>query len=369
MRIGTVGERKDGEDRVGLTPEAVAALSHHGHTLIVEAGAGDGSSFGDAEYAAAGASIAGSPEEVWGAVDLLVKVKEPVAAEYALLREETAVFGYLHMANDAALAQAMVGARATGIAPELIRQPNGLYPALAPMSQIAGRMAAEVGAHLLKKPGPGRGKLLGGIGGVAPGRAVVVGSGNVGTAAAHVLLGLDAKVMMISDDLPRLRQVIDEFDGNVATRVSSPASVAEELVGADLAILSVLVPGDRTPRVVTREMVRSMGPGAVLVDVSIDQGGASETSRPTSHSHPTYVEEGVVHYCVTNMPGAVPHTSTLAYVASVLPYVTALANLGVEGAMAADRGLAAALTTYRGQMTNEVIAHAVEMKAAANPFL
>ncbi len=369
MRIGTVTERKDGEERVGLTPEAVATLRHRGHEVLVERGAGEGSSFSDASYAGAGASIVDGAEAVWGNVDLLVKVKEPVPAEYPMLRESCAVFGYLHMAADRPLAKAMVDARVTGIAPELIRLPSGLLPCLAPMSQIAGRMAAEVGAHLLKKPGPGRGKLLGGIGGVATGRAVVIGSGNVGTAATRVLLGLDARVTMISDDLPRLRAVVDQFDGEVATRVSSPAAIAEELAGADLLILSVLVPGDRAPHVVTRPMVRSMGPGAVLVDVSIDQGGASETSRPTTHSDPTYVDEGVVHYCVTNMPGAVPHTSTSAYVASALPYIVALAEKGIEGALAADAGLAAALNTYRGTITNALVAEAVEMAPAPNPFL
>jgi alanine dehydrogenase len=204
---------------------------------------------------------------------------------------------------------------------------------------------------------------------VAPGRAVVIGSGTVGTAATRVLLGLDAKVTMISDDLPRLRQVVDQFDGNVATRVSSAGVIAAELEGADLVILSVLVPGGRTPHVVTREMVRSMGAGAVLVDVSIDQGGAAETSRPTSHSEPTYVEEGVVHYCVTNMPGAVPHTSTSAYVASALPYVLSLADHGVEGALGRDPSLARALNTYAGMVTNQAVALSLGLEGTPNPFL
>ena len=368
MRVGTVREQKDGEARVGLTPEAVATLVAHGHEVLVETCAGAESSFPDGEYQRAGARIVPGPADVWDAVELVAKVKEPIEAEYQHLRAGCAVFGFLHLAAERELTRRLVEAKTTAIGPELIQLPSGLLPCLAPMSQIAGRMAAEIGAHLLKHPGPGRGKLLGGIGGVVPGRAVVIGSGTVGTAATRVLLGLDAKVTMISDDLPRLRQIVDMFDGNVATRVSSAGVIAAELEGADLIILSVLVPGGRAPHVVTREMVRSMGPGAVLVDVSIDQGGAAETSRPTSHSQPTYVEEGVVHYCVTNMPGAVPHTSTLAYVSSALPYVLALAEYGIERALGQDRALARALNTYQGSVTNEAVAVALGYEAARNPF-
>jgi len=237
------------------------------------------------------------------------------------------------------------------------------------MSQVAGRMAAEIGAHLLKHPGPGRGKLLGGVAGVPPGKVVIVGSGTVATAAARVLMGLDARVTVMSRDLARLTYLQENFGGRIATRVSSPQGVAEELHGADLAILSVLVPGAAAPRVVTREMVRSMGPGAVIVDVSIDQGGASETSRPTSHSDPTYIDEGVVHYCVTNMPGAVPATSTQALTSATLPYVEALADLGVEEAMRRDRALAEALSTYRGQLVRGPVAETFGMASSPNPFL
>jgi alanine dehydrogenase len=369
MHVGTVRERKDGEARVGLTPEAAATLVSHGHNVLVETGAGRGSSFSDTAYERAGAKISATAQGVWATCDLVVKVKEPIESEYGFLREGCAVFGYLHLAAEPTLTEHLLAARVTSIGPELIQLANGLLPCLAPMSQIAGRMAAEVGAHLLKQPGPGRGKLLGGIGGVAPGRAVVIGSGNVGTAATRVLLGLDARVTMISDDLPRLRQVIDQFDGEVATRVSTAGAIAEELEGADLAILSVLVPGGRTPHVVTRAMVRSMGEGAVLVDVSIDQGGAAETSRPTSHSDPIYIEEGVVHYCVTNMPGAVPHTSTSAYVASAMPYILSLADNGIEGALRRDSALARALNTHAGGVTNPAVAAALGLDAAPNPFL
>lgn len=369
MRVGCVREIKDGEERVGLTPEGVASLVAHGHRVIVEVDAGMGSGFSDRDYTAAGAIVAPEARGVWESSDLLVKVKEPLPQEFEYLREETALFGYLHLAAERALTERLLEARVPAFAQELIRHPSGAFPLLAPMSQIAGRMAAEVGAHLLKRPGPGRGKLLGGVAGVPPARAVVIGSGTVGTSAVRVLLGLDAQVTMVSNDLLRLRQVVEQFEGRVATRVSSRGAVAEALRGADLCILAVLVPGAHAPRVVTREMVRSMGPGAVLVDVSIDQGGASETSRPTSHHEPIFVEEGVVHYCVPNMPGAVPQTSTLALTAASLPYILAIADKGIDGALKADRGLAEALSTYQGALVHQPVAEEFGLPWAANPFL
>lgn len=369
MRVGCVRERKDGEERVALTPQGVATLVGNGHEVVVEAAAGEGSGISDAAYAAAGAIIEPSAERIWATCELVVKVKEPLPEEYGWLNEGAAVFGYLHLAADRELTEVLLEKRVTSLAPELIRLPDGQYPLLAPMSQIAGRMAAEVGAHFLKQPGPGRGKLLGGVAGVEQGHAVVIGSGTVGTAAARVLVGLDAQVTMISDDLPRLRQVIDQFHGRVGTRVSSPGAIAETLMGADLAILAVLVPGAHAPRVVTRDMVRGMGPGAVLVDVSIDQGGAAETSRPTSHSHPTYVEEGVIHYCVPNMPGAVPHTSTQAFANASLPYIAQLANKGIEGALGTNRGFAEALSTYRGMLVHPPVAKEFALPLSPNPFI
>jgi alanine dehydrogenase len=251
----------------------------------------------------------------------------------------------------------------------LVRKADGSLPLLAPMSQVAGRMAAEIGAHLLKHPGPGRGKLLGGVAGVPPGKCVLIGSGTVGTAAARVLMGLDAHVTVMSRDLARLSYLQENFGGRIATRVSSPQAVAEEVKGADLAILSVLVPGAAAPKVLTREMVRSMEPGAVIVDVSIDQGGASETSRPTSHSDPIYIDEGVIHYCVANMPGAVPQTSTQALTSATLPYVEAIANRGVEGALRMDTALAQALSTYAGTLVRGPVAETLGMAAGPNPFL
>ncbi len=368
MRIGCVREQKDGEERVGLTPESVASLVARGHSVTIESSAGEGSGFADSAYAAAGALIEPGAATVWRESELIVKVKEPLASEYQFLDKDTAVFAYLHLAADEPLTRALVDAGTTAIAPELIRLPNGVYPLLAPMSQIAGRMAAEVGAQLLKRPGPGRGMLLGGVAGVPPARAVILGSGSVGTAAMRTLVGLDAHVTVVSDDVLRLRQIVDQYGGRVTTRTSTPATIADVLDGADLAIISILIPGAHTPRVVTRDMVRSMGEGAVLVDVSIDQGGGAATSRPSSHYDPTFVDEGVVHYCVPNMPGAVPRTSTLALTSASLPYLLALADQGVEEALRNDPGLAEALSTYRGTLVHRPVAETFGMEWTPNPF-
>jgi alanine dehydrogenase len=369
MRVGTVKERKDGEARVGLTPEGTFALTSTGHEVVFEAGCGLGSGLSDAAYETAGGRKATSAKEVWSTCDLVVKVKEPVESEYDFLDDGAALFTYLHLAAERELTERLLSSGCTSMAYELVRTANGYLPLLAPMSQVAGRMAAEIGAHLLKHPGDGRGKLLGGVAGVPPGKVVVLGSGTVATAAARVLMGLDARVTVMSRDLARLAYLQENFGGRIATRVSSPQGVAEELNGADLCILSVLVPGAAAPKVVTRAMVRSMGPGAVLVDVSIDQGGAAETSRATSHSEPTYIEEGVVHYCVTNMPGAVPQTSTQALTSATLPYVEALANHGIEGALTRDRALAESLSTYKGALVRGPVAETFGLPAAPNPFL
>ena len=369
MRIGTVRERKDGEYRVGLTPEGAFALRHAGHEVLIEANAGVGSGHSDAAYTASGATIVTAAEEIWRTAGLVVKVKEPVESEFAYLNADCALFTYLHLAADRPLTDRLLESGCASMAYELVRAADGSLPLLAPMSQVAGRMAAEIGAHLLKHPGPGRGKLLGGVAGVPPGKVVIIGSGTVATAAARVLMGLDARITVMSADLPRLAHLQESFGGRLGTRLSTPQSVAEELVGADLAILSVLIPGAAAPHVVTREMVRSMGPGAVLVDVSIDQGGASETSHVTTHSDPTYVEEGVVHYCVGNMPGAVPHTSTQALTNATLPYIEALASRGVAGALAADPGLAHSLSTYDRKLVRGPVAEEFGLPASANPFL
>lgn len=369
MRVGTVRERKDGEYRVGLTPEGAFALRRHGHEVLVERGSGEGSGQSDAAYGASGARLVDRADDVWAACDLVVKVKEPVESEYGFLRPGLVLFTYLHLAADRPLTERLMASGCASLAYELVRKPDGTLPLLAPMSQVAGRMAAEIGANLLKHPGPGRGKLLGGVAGVPPGKCVIVGSGVVATAAARVLMGLDARIVVMSRDLARLSYLQEHFGGRIATRVSNPQAVAEEVAGADLAILSVLVPGAAAPKVLSREMVRSMGPGAVIVDVSIDQGGAAETSRPTTHSHPTYIEEGVVHYCVSNMPGAVPQTSTQALTSATLPYIEEIADLGLEAALKQDASLAPALSTYKGTLVRGPVAETFGLTASPNPFV
>ncbi len=369
MRIGTVRERKDGEHRVGLTPEGAFALVHHGHEVVVETSAGLGSGHTDAAYVASGATIAPSAEAVWGSAQLVVKVKEPVESEFGYLGPSCALFTYLHLASDLPLTKRLIESGCASMAYELVRKPDGSLPLLAPMSQVAGRMAAEIGAQLLKQPGPGKGKLLGGVAGVPPGHCVLIGSGVVATAAARVLMGLDARVTVMSRDLTRLMYLQENFGGRIATRVSTPQAVAEEIMGADLAILSVLVPGATAPKVLSRQMVRSMGEGSVIVDVSIDQGGASETSRVTTHSDPIYIEEGVIHYCVSNMPGAVPQTSTQALTSATLPYIEALADRGVGGALGADPALAQSLSTWQGTLVRGPVAETFGMQAGPNPFL
>ena len=363
MNVGTIKETKVEEYRVGLTPIGVGALVHSGHTAIVERGAGQGSGFSDDEYRRAGATLVGTPQEVAGQCDLLVKVKELLPPEFGLLRPELILFTYLHLAALPDFTKALLTSGATAIAYETVQKPDGSLPLLTPMSQVAGRMAAEIGAHLLKRPGPGRGKLLGGVSGVLPARAVVLGSGSVATAACRVLMGLEARITVMSRDLQRLAYLEEHFGGRIATRVVSPLSLAEELAGADLLITGVLVPGAATPKVVTREMVRSMGPGAVIVDVDIDQGGAVETSRLTSHAEPTYIEEGVIHYCVPNMPGAVPRTSTEALTSATLPYVLRLANEGLD-AIRKDPSLAAGVNVMRGRIICQGVGQALGLPCA-----
>lgn len=358
MNVGTIRETKVEEYRVGLTPLGVRALREAGHTVLVERGAGQGSGFSDDRYGDAGATLLDTPQEVATACDLLVKVKEPTPAEYGLLRSGLILFTYLHLAALPELTQRVLASGATAIAYETVQEVDGSLPLLAPMSQVAGRMAAEIGVHLLKRPGPGRGKLVGGVAGVTPGRAAILGSGNVATAACRVLIGLEARTTVMSRDLRRLAYLEEHFGGRIATRVATSASLAEELAGADLLIAAILIPGAATPKVVTRQMVRSMGPGAVIVDVCIDQGGAVETSQPTTHAQPTFVEEGVIHYCVPNMPGAVPQTSTEALTSATLPYVLRLANQGLD-AIRRDAALARGVSALEGKLTCQPVAQAL----------
>lgn len=357
MKAGTIKETKVEEYRVGLTPAGTRSLSEAGHQVFVETGSGAGAGFPDEQYQAAGATLCADAREVAATVDLLVKVKEPLPHEFELLRPGLIVFTYLHLAPAPELTAALLKSRTNSIAYETVRKPDGSLPLLVPMSQVAGRMAAEIAAQCLKKPGPGRGKLLGGIAGVAPARALVLGSGNVGTAATRVLVALGARVTVTSKDLQRLAALEAQLRERIATRVTSPSMLAEELQGADILIGAVLVPGGIAPKLVSREMVRSMGPGAVVVDVCIDQGGIAVTSRPTTHADPIYVEEGVIHYCVPNMPGAVPRTSTEALTAATLPYVLTLADKGLP-ALKDDASLAAGAATVDGKLVAESVAKA-----------
>ncbi|HEY5638490.1 MAG TPA: alanine dehydrogenase [Dehalococcoidia bacterium] len=357
MRIGTIKETKVEEYRVGLTPAATEALAGAGHEVLVERGAGEGSGLSDDDYEAAGAQLLDGPADVAVAVDLLVKVKEILPPEFPLLRRGLLLFTYLHLAPLPELTRELMSSRTNSIAYELVRLPDGRLPLLIPMSQVAGRMAGEVAAQHLKKPGPGRGKLLGGIPGTAPARALVVGAGTVGTAASEVLTALGATVTVTGRNAEKLARIEERLKGGITTRVTSPASLREELEGADILIGAVLEAGGITPKLINREMVRSMGAGAVIVDVCIDQGGICETSRSTTHAEPVYVEEGIVHYCVPNMPGAVPRTSTEALTGATLPYVLRLAEHGLD-ALKSDEALAAGASTIDGQLVCEAVATA-----------
>ncbi|HZP25643.1 MAG TPA: alanine dehydrogenase [Dehalococcoidia bacterium] len=357
MRVATIKETKTEEHRVGLTPAGVSSLAAAGHQVLVERGAGVDSGYPDAEYETAGARLLDSAAEVAANCDLLVKVKEPQPQEFDYFRPGLIIFTYLHLAPLPELTRAMLERRVIGIAYETVQLPDGSLPLLAPMSQIAGRMSAEIAAQLLKRPGPGRGKLLGGISLVEPAKCIVVGSGTVGTYAVLGLLGHAANVTVFGTDVSSLQRLYDRVGGRVVTRVSNREALAEEMASADVLIAGVLVRGQAAPKILTREMIRSMGPGAVYIDVSIDQGGISETARQTTHSDPIYVEEGVIHYAVPNMPGAVPRTATDALTASTLPYVLRLANNGL-GAIKENAALARGVNTIEGQLTLEPVARA-----------
>jgi alanine dehydrogenase len=358
MIIGTVREVKAGEYRAGLTPQGAHALRAAGHRVLVERGAGEASAFDDAAYESAGAELAHSADKVWQEADLVVKAKEPQPEEFERFRPGLILFSFLHLASAPALTEALLSHQVTGIAYETVASSDGTLPLLLPMSQIAGRMATEIGAQLLRKPGPGRGKLLSGLPGVPPARVVILGSGTVSTNACAAAVGLEAHVTVLGVNLDQLRRLEMAWRGRVAVLVSNQLAIGESLRGADLLIGGVLVPGGVAPKLATREMIRSMGPGAVVVDVCIDQGGCTETSRPTTHDDPIYIEEGVIHYCVPNMPGAVPYTATGALTAATLPYLLRLAELGPEAALRADPGLAMGLNTYQGHLTYEPVARA-----------
>jgi alanine dehydrogenase len=356
MIIGVPKEIKDNEARVGVTPAGVKALAEAGHYVLVETEAGAQSGFPDTEYQNAGAEIVGDAGSVWGKSETVVKVKEPIEQEYVFFREGLVLFTYLHLAPLPLLTDKLLESKVIGIAYETVRDRQGTLPLLVPMSEVAGRMSVQVGATYLEKERGGRGILLGGVPGVPPAHVCIIGGGIVGTNAARIALGFGAKVTLVDVNLNRLRELDDIFGGRLYTLASNSYNVAQATKEADLVIGGVLIPGAMAPKIVTRAMVAAMTKGAVIVDVAIDQGGCVETARPTSHSNPSYVVDGVVHYCVTNMPGAVPHTSTLALTNSTFPYLLRIANLGVREALKQDAGLAEGLNTWLGLLTHRGVA-------------
>jgi alanine dehydrogenase len=356
MVVGVPKEIKDNEARVGVTPAGVKALTEAGHTVLVETLAGAQSGFPDAEYQNAGAEIVGEAGFVWDKSEMVVKVKEPIEQEYVYFREGLVLFTYLHLAPLPALTDKLLESKVIGIAYETVRDRQGTLPLLTPMSEVAGRMSVQVGASYLEKERGGRGILLGGVPGVPPAHVTILGGGIVGTNAARIALGFGAKVTLIDVNLNRLRELDDTFGGRLYTLASNSYNIAQATREADLVIGGVLIPGATAPKIVTRAMVSQMQIGAVIVDVAIDQGGCVETARPTSHSNPSFVVDGVVHYCVTNMPGAVPHTSTLALTNSTFPYLLRLANMGAREALRQDAGLAEGLNTWLGTLTYRGVA-------------
>jgi len=355
MIIGVPKEVKDHESRVGIVPSGIKALVDAGHKVLVESKAGE-LSMPDEDYKQAGATILASASEVWSKAEMVVKVKEPVATEFGHLRDNLVLFTYLHLAPLPELTSALLSKNVTGIAYETIRDAQGTLPLLTPMSEVAGRMSVQVGAAYLEKERGGRGVLLGGVPGVPPAQVCIIGGGIVGTNAAKMALGMGAIVTLIDLNLNRLRELDDIFGGRVYTLASNSYSIAKATRHADLVIGGVLIPGAAAPKLVTKAMVADMKPGAVIVDVAIDQGGCIETAHATTHSNPAYVVNGVVHYCVTNMPAAVPHTSTLALTNATFPYVMKLAQRGVNAAIKSDDGIREGVNTFRGQVTYAAVA-------------
>jgi alanine dehydrogenase len=357
MLIGVPKEVKSHEYRVGLVPGSVRELVHHGHKVVVETGAGAGIGFDDGIYEAAGAEILMRGADVFAAAEMIVKVKEPQPDEVLALREDQVLFTYLHLAADRKLTEALLRSGAVGIAYETVTDRQGGLPLLAPMSEVAGRMSVQVGAHCLEKERGGLGILLGGVPGVAAAKVVILGGGVSGTNAARMAMGLEAHVTVIDRSLPRLYELDMQFGSQLHTLFSTVENIEREVVSADLLIGAVLVPGAAAPKLVSRQLVRAMKPGSVIVDISIDQGGCIETSRPTTHADPTYIDEGVVHYCVTNMPGAVARTSAVALNNATLPFVLAIADRGWRRALSDDPHLRNGLNTCRGQLTHPAVAH------------
>lgn len=362
MIIGVPKEIKNNENRVGMTPAGVAELVKKGHTVYIQNNAGINSGFTDDAYQAVGARILPSIEEVYAIAEMIVKVKEPITPEYKLIKKGQVVFTYFHFAADRALTEAMIASGGICIAYETVEKEDHSLPLLTPMSEVAGRMAAQVGAHFLEKPQGGKGKLMGGVTGVRPARVLVLGGGIVGTNAAQIAAGMGAEVMITDINLSRLRYLSEIMPKNVKTLYSSMHNIMIELPNIDLVIGSVLIPGDKAPHLISRDMLKLMKPGTVLVDVAIDQGGCFETSHPTTHSDPTYVVDGIVHYAVANIPGAVPFTSTMALTNATLPYTVALANKGWKKACKEDHSLALGVNIVEGKITYKAVADVFGLK-------
>lgn len=364
MIIGVPKEIKNNENRVGLTPAGAKELVGHGHRVYVQHTAGEGSGFGDADYEAAGAEILPAIEDVYAKADMIVKVKEPIEPEYSIIRDGQLLFTYFHFASDERLTKAMLDSGATCIAYETVTDRSGHLPLLVPMSEVAGRMSVQEGARFLEKPQGGKGKLIGGVPGVKPAKVLVLGGGVVGTNAALMAAGLGADVTITDISLPRLRYLSEVMPRNVKTLYSSRHNVEAELPDTDLVIGAVLIPGAKAPHLLTADMLGMMRPGSVLVDVAIDQGGCFETSHPTTHSEPVYEVNGIVHYCVANIPGAVPYTSTLALTNATLPYTVRLADNGWKDACRDDAGLAAGVNVVGGKVVFPAVAEAFGLKCS-----
>ena len=363
MRIGCPKEIKPQEGRVGLTPAGADALVRAGHQVFMEHNAGIESGFSDEEYVSVGAQILATPAQVYQQADMIIKVKEPLAPEYELLREGQILFTYLHLAPDPGQTQALLRKKVTAIAYETVQLADGSLPLLAPMSEVAGRLSVQIGAHLLESNCGGRGVLLGGVTGVERANVVIVGGGNVGLNAARAAIGFGANVTVLDVNAKRLAYLDDIFGGRAQTLLSNSYNIANAVKNADLVVGCVLIPGGRTPKLVTEEMVQTMRPGTVLVDVAIDQGGSIETiDRITTHHDPYFVKHGVLHYSVANMPGAVPRTSTMALTGATLPYALKIANMGAEAACKADPALMKGLNTYNGHLTFKAVAEAQELE-------
>lgn len=363
MKVGVPKEIKNNEFRVAITPAGVHELVRHGHDVVIEAGAGLGSSIPDADYVAAGARILATADEVWAEAEMILKVKEPIAAEYHRMREGQVVFTYLHLAADRPLTEELVSRGVTAIAYETVELPDRSLPLLAPMSEVAGRLAPQVGATALMRANGGRGVLLGGVSGVYAAKVVVIGAGVAGQNAAAIALGMQAEVLLLDTNVARLRQVDAIYQGHMQTITSNAYEIERACVDADMVIGAVLVPGAKAPKLVTNALVSRMKPGAVLVDIAIDQGGCFEDSRPTTHADPTYPVHDTLFYCVANMPGAVPHTSTYALTNVTLPYAVALADKGWRQALIDDPALALGLNVHAGAVTYEAVADAFGMES------